>query len=719
MANAETPLPEQVQLGEWTYRPELRLLTRGEDERQLKPLLDRLLRRLLREPGAVVSREQLIDEVWSRRMVNDEVLSRAIAELRAALADDAREPRYIQTLAKGGYRLIAAVTLPQALKETAQPVAAELIRPPLIAPAITPAIISPINSATASHPIPSSRSRPRWPLVSALALLILTIGLLANHWRSPPADSALQVNLLTARPLSADDRLELDPQFDPLGRVVYVRRAATGFASELLMVDRNGQAERVLWSTAGAVRKPEPSPDGSEIAVLHWPAERCEVWRVGVLDGQASRLADCADSAMGGLQWLDNGASLLLTVEPVDAQRSAAGLARLDRSSGAITRLTEPSLAEGAHVDPQLSADASQLAYASMQSGERQLWLSAWPDVSERRALLARPEPVFGHAFDRAGDSLLVAGDLTLYRALHRLRPGQKPELLGGRGASALDVAADGAVVWMQTSFDGEIWLRGVDEADWHTIASSNRFESNPAFSPDSRQLALVSNRGDSEAILLVDRASGATTALRLDPRKRWVRPSFAPDGKSLLLTAYAGSRTALYRYHLDNGSLTPLSDDIDDAFGGIDVGDRLLFRRGTEGNFRLEQRLHGASAAAPVDIGPVATFHATSRWLVWRAPGQSQLLLAALDAPRQTRQIAQLDVPGEAFALVDDALWFAYDGALWRQPLPDGEPQRQATERYPDVVRASIAVAADGTLAIARIESYSTELMIAVPMLP
>ena len=68
-----------------------------------------LLVRLAQTPGAVVSRETLIDEVWSRRMVNDEVLSRAIADLRGALRDDSRTPRYIETIPKSGYRLIAAV----------------------------------------------------------------------------------------------------------------------------------------------------------------------------------------------------------------------------------------------------------------------------------------------------------------------------------------------------------------------------------------------------------------------------------------------------------------------------------------------------------------------------------------------------------------------------------------------------------------------------------
>src|SRR4051812_29966719 len=76
---------------------------------RVRPLLMDILVRLAAEPGEVVRRETLLEDVWPRRMVNDEVLSRAIAELRTALGDDARGARYIETLPKLGYRLVAPV----------------------------------------------------------------------------------------------------------------------------------------------------------------------------------------------------------------------------------------------------------------------------------------------------------------------------------------------------------------------------------------------------------------------------------------------------------------------------------------------------------------------------------------------------------------------------------------------------------------------------------
>jgi DNA-binding winged helix-turn-helix (wHTH) protein/Flp pilus assembly protein TadD len=56
-----------------------------------------------------VSREHLLDQVWGRRYVSDEVLTHAITELRHALGDDSAHPEYIETIPKCGYRLLKAV----------------------------------------------------------------------------------------------------------------------------------------------------------------------------------------------------------------------------------------------------------------------------------------------------------------------------------------------------------------------------------------------------------------------------------------------------------------------------------------------------------------------------------------------------------------------------------------------------------------------------------
>ena len=63
---------------------------------------------LARAPGMLVTKNALLDDVWGHRFVTESVLKSAISEVRAALGDDPKQPRYIETVSRRGYRFIAA-----------------------------------------------------------------------------------------------------------------------------------------------------------------------------------------------------------------------------------------------------------------------------------------------------------------------------------------------------------------------------------------------------------------------------------------------------------------------------------------------------------------------------------------------------------------------------------------------------------------------------------
>jgi len=66
---------------------------------------------LARRPGSLVTKNTLLDEVWGHRCVSESVLKTVIGKLRIALQDDARNPRFIETVPRRGYRFIAAVII--------------------------------------------------------------------------------------------------------------------------------------------------------------------------------------------------------------------------------------------------------------------------------------------------------------------------------------------------------------------------------------------------------------------------------------------------------------------------------------------------------------------------------------------------------------------------------------------------------------------------------
>ena len=67
---------------------------------------------LAERPAEVISRQELMNRVWPDAFVVERVLTRAISELRRILKDDVRQPSFIETVPKAGYRLVAATGTP-------------------------------------------------------------------------------------------------------------------------------------------------------------------------------------------------------------------------------------------------------------------------------------------------------------------------------------------------------------------------------------------------------------------------------------------------------------------------------------------------------------------------------------------------------------------------------------------------------------------------------
>jgi TolB-like protein/DNA-binding winged helix-turn-helix (wHTH) protein/Flp pilus assembly protein TadD len=96
-------------IGQWLVQPTLNSISDNESSKRVEPKMMQVLVHLAAHAGQVVSKEQLMGAAWPDTFVTDDVLLRCISELRKALSDDPREPRFIQTIAKKGYRLIAPV----------------------------------------------------------------------------------------------------------------------------------------------------------------------------------------------------------------------------------------------------------------------------------------------------------------------------------------------------------------------------------------------------------------------------------------------------------------------------------------------------------------------------------------------------------------------------------------------------------------------------------
>jgi tetratricopeptide (TPR) repeat protein len=131
----------------------------------------------LAEAGDLVSKEALMRKVWADTFVTDDVLTRSISELRKALADDPKRPRYIQTVPKGGYRLVQPVMLMEAGNGAASASAPEIPLPG-----------GPVESESPAPRLKELRVRHWWGIL----LLIVGMGALAAAWLARDGSSNAQ-----------------------------------------------------------------------------------------------------------------------------------------------------------------------------------------------------------------------------------------------------------------------------------------------------------------------------------------------------------------------------------------------------------------------------------------------------------------------------------------------------------------------------------------------
>lgn len=103
------PQQRKVRIGDWILDSNLNRIEREGEFVSIEPLAAEVLGYLARNPNQVVSVDELTEQLWQRRFVGDSPVYRIVAELRRALEDDAQQPRYIETIRKRGYRLVAAV----------------------------------------------------------------------------------------------------------------------------------------------------------------------------------------------------------------------------------------------------------------------------------------------------------------------------------------------------------------------------------------------------------------------------------------------------------------------------------------------------------------------------------------------------------------------------------------------------------------------------------
>jgi len=107
------PQPELVSFLDFKFDPSSGELLRGNKRLRIPKQTSQLLAIFLSSPGTVITRAELQEQLWpgGEFLDHEHAINRVITDLRAVFRDNARSPRYIETVHKRGYRFLPAITV--------------------------------------------------------------------------------------------------------------------------------------------------------------------------------------------------------------------------------------------------------------------------------------------------------------------------------------------------------------------------------------------------------------------------------------------------------------------------------------------------------------------------------------------------------------------------------------------------------------------------------
>lgn len=221
----------------------------------VEPKVFKVLQFLLHHPGRVVTKDELLDAVWSDTSVSESSLTRTVATLRRLLGDDIHEPRYIATIPTVGYRFLCNPQVSEDGFVPATPFGG-----------IAESLALPTPTSIPASPAEKPRPRQKRGLIIVAACFVcalLTAGLLAyKKWHANPAPP---VQRALSR-VSFDEGLQTGATWSPDGRFI-AYSSDRGGKFDIWVQEISGGGDPIqVTKGPGQNWQPDWSPDGKYIA---------------------------------------------------------------------------------------------------------------------------------------------------------------------------------------------------------------------------------------------------------------------------------------------------------------------------------------------------------------------------------------------------------------------------------------------------------------------
>jgi Tol biopolymer transport system component/DNA-binding winged helix-turn-helix (wHTH) protein len=633
----------EFQVGEWQVHASLNRLSRGGDEVRVEPKVMQVLEALAETPNEVVTRDTLVARVWPGVYVTDDVLHRAIRELRRVFGDDTANPTYIETIRKRGYRLIAPVSRSEA--QAVSPITLSMQGPPPRSPRST------LMIAAAS-------------ITLAAALGAVVFALASRPADEDPAPTAVRFMAMTSGPLS-----ETDPALSPDGdRLAYVVRGPSEDGqADIYITDGPGRTAERITADQGDDRYPAWSPDASMLAFVRVNGRSCDIMLMTLADRRERRITSCGNFEEPRLNWSNDGEWLVESFAPGPDPLRGWQIARVSTKSGVREPLTLPNPGMLGDYNPAVSPDGSRVAFVRGINGATSDLFTIPIGGGTPVRVTWDNQDLVGVDWSADGSSLIYAtdraGGYTIWQAG---LDGTPPRLVVG-GAAKLKhpsvARTSGRITYESWAYEINLWETPVvDRLDLEgdltptlkaAVQTSDQWNHSPDLSPDAKRLAFVSTRSGGAELWIADR-DGANARQMTTFGRAYIRPPrWSPDGAKILISASVNGQLDLYSIDVATAQAARLTNDQEDEiapawthdgravlFGARRSGTWQVMRQSISDGSRTQLTTDGGYAAQASPDGKTILFTRLERQGVWSMPvdgGAATLLVPGVRSAETT----------------------------------------------------------------------------------
>ncbi len=685
--------PQDFLVGSALVQPALNRISVHGQVTQVEPKVMQVLTLMAARPGAVVPREAFLEQVWPRAG-DDYLLNRSVSELRKIFGDDAQSPRYIETIRKTGYRLIAPIAparVAEVVPATGPGPDAGTPHPAEDAESTTTPDQATVAKTNQGGVPPAARAVPlRYVLalagIAGATLVAVAVALVwtAGSRQAPPGIATTFETL----PLTSFVGSELEPALSPDGsRVAFVWDDDADGVPDIHVKTVGSESTLNLTHSDSAENHPVWSADGGAVLFVRPQRSGVAIMRVSALGGGATLVVrDEAAADIRGMSLAPDGASIAYARRDDAASPYRIVLASID--TGRTQAVTRPEAGTLGDIDPLFARDGRTVYFVRAVNEVTKDLYAAPSGGGEPTRLTFDNRKINGLTWSPDGTRLLFTSTRSGVYGVWSVDPaGGDPQqlALGDEDVHQPSAApAVGRVAYERWTHRAQ--LQRIDLARQAPIATgasvrSTRWDSSPAYAPDGKRIAFNSNRAGPQGIWVSDRDGRDAVQIASFGGVFVDHPAWSPDGATIAFDASPDGRTAVYTVASQGGSPQRITQGPGDSRNPAWSRDGrwIYFESNRSGDWQLYARPAGGGEAVRITAkgGANPVESTDGAWLLYSKPEAPGLWRQARRAWSETGAAAPETRLTADLAPEDGDNWAPADRGIYFVRRPTAGPPR------------------------------------------